>query len=203
PSISDSRGKADITKKTKAILYPIQQAILKRQRIQITYDNSIKKQKTVRKLDPYNLIFRESSWYVIGFCHLRNQVRMFKLMRIEHIGVIDESFYVPAGYSVQNYLRDTFTLIKGKEYVVEIQFFHPASVWVSEKQWLPSQKIMALKNDSIIFKARVDGLDEIKKWVLGYGKLAKVIKPQELVEKVVEEVNDVSELYGSNKAVDV
>ena len=195
PNMSDSRGKADITQKTKVVLYSVQQAILNRKCIEIIYDNPIKKQKTVRKLDPYNLIFRESSWYVIGLCHLRNQVRMFKLMRIEDIKIIEEIFCLPAGYSVQSYLRDTFTLIKGKEYVVEIQFFHPASVWVSEKQWLPSQKIMQLKDDSIIFKARVDGLKEIKKWVLGYGKLAKVIKPQELVEQVVEEVAGVRELY--------
>ena len=51
---------------------------------------------------------------------------------------------------------------QGKECIVEIQFFHPASVWVSEKLWLPSQKIVKLKDDSIIFTARVDGLKKLR-----------------------------------------
>jgi len=194
-NIADSRGKADITQKTRDFLYTIQQAIIKRNRIRIAYFNPIKKQKTVRKLDPYNLIFREASWYVIGYCHLRGQMRMFKLMRIESVEILDETYVIPAEYSVHNYLRDTLNLIKGKQQTVEIRFFHPASVWVSEKLWLPTQKIVALKDDSIVFRARVDGLEEIKKWVLGFGRLAKVIKPQELADQIVEETCEVQRLY--------
>lgn len=194
-NFTDSRGKMDITQKARDFLYIIQKAIFERKSIRIVYNNPIREQKTTRKLDPYNLISRESSWYVIGHCHLRNQVRMFKLMRIESINVLDDKYFLPLGYSAQSYLRDTFTLIKGKEQTVEIQFFHPASVWVSEKLWLPSQKIIDLKNDSIIFKARVDGLEDIKKWVLGFGKLAKVLKPQVLVDEIKQEVSEVGQLY--------
>ena len=194
-NFTDSRGKMDITQKARDFLYIIQKAIFERKSIRIVYNNPIREQKTTRKLDPYNLISRESSWYVIGHCHLRNQVRMFKLMRIESINVLDDKYFLPLGYSAQSYLRDTFTLIKGKEQTVEIQFFHPASVWVSEKLWLPSQKIIDLKNDSIIFKARVDGLEDIKKWVLGFGRLAKVLKPQVLVDEIKQEVSEVGQLY--------
>ncbi|MGI6141839.1 MAG: WYL domain-containing protein, partial [Caldicoprobacterales bacterium] len=61
--------------------------------------------------------------------------------------------------------------------------------------WLPSQKIVKLKDDSIIFTARVDGLKEIKKWVLGFGRLAKVRKPVELIEQIVEETREIQRLY--------
>ncbi|WZL79242.1 WYL domain-containing protein [Eubacteriales bacterium mix99] len=192
---ADSRGKADITKKTGDYLRTIQQAILHRNSIRIDYNNPIKKQSTVRKLDPYNLIFRDSSWYVIGYCHLRETIRMFKLMRIEGIEVLTDTYKIKDDYSPHTYLQDTFTLIKGKQRKVEIQFYHPASVWVSEKLWLPTQKIIARKDGSIIFRARVDGLEEIKKWVLGFGRLARVIKPQELADQIVQETCEVQKLY--------
>lgn len=195
---ADSRGKSDITQGTKNYLYTIQQAIFRRCCIRIVYDNPIKRQKTERKIDPYNLIFRESSWYVIGHCHLRNQVRMFKLMRIEDVEILDETYHLPADYTVHSYLRDTFSLTRGKEYIVEIQFFHPASIWVAEKLWLPTQKIVALKNDSILFKARVDGLEDIKKWVMGFGRLARVLKPQELVDQIIQETCEIRKLYGES-----
>jgi len=193
---ADSRGKADITKKTGDYLHTIQQAILHRNSIRMEYDNPIKKQSTIRKLDPYNLIFRDSSWYVIGYCHLREKIRMFKLMRIEGIEVLsDDTYKIKDDYSPHTYLQDTFTLIKGKQRTVEIQFYHPASVWVSEKSWLPTQKIITRKDDSIIFRARVDGLEEIKKWVLGFGRLARVIKPQELADQIIQETCEVQKLY--------
>ena len=193
--IADSRGKTDIAHQNKKLISIIQKAIFDRKRILIHYNNPLKKEKTIRKIDPYNLIFREFSWYVIGFCHLREQVRMFKLMRIKKIECLEENYQIQSGYNMQSYLKDTFTLIKGRESIVEIQFFHPASVWVSEKLWLPTQKIVHLEDDSIIFTAKVDGLKEIKKWVLGFGKLAKVRKPRELIEQIMEEINEVQEHY--------
>ena len=120
---------------------------------------------------------------------------MFKLMRMEGIKVLSETYKIKDDYSPHTYLQDTFTLIKGKQRMVEIQFYHPASVWVSEKLWLPTQKIITQKDDSIIFQARVDGLEEIKKWVLGFGRLARVIKPQELVDQIVQETCEVQKLY--------
>jgi predicted DNA-binding transcriptional regulator YafY len=123
---------------------------------------------------------------------------MFKLMRIEDVEILDETYHLPADYTVHSYLRDTFSLTRGKEYIVEIQFFHPASIWVAEKLWLPTQKIVALKNDSILFKARVDGLEDIKKWVMGFGRLARVLKPQELVDQIIQETCEIRKLYGES-----
>jgi predicted DNA-binding transcriptional regulator YafY len=87
-------------------------------------------------------------------------------------------------------------VIEGEEYDVEIRFFHPASVWVKEKRWLPNQQIEPLKDGSIIFKARVKGLIDIKRWVLSFGKLAVVQKPEELVGSIREELEGMADLYG-------
>jgi predicted DNA-binding transcriptional regulator YafY len=192
-----TRGNMDISPQVKSYLTLIRQAILDRKRICIIHYNPIRKQATKRTIDPYNLIYRNSSWYVIGHCHLRDKVRMFKLMRIRTIEVLEQSFHITPDFSIKTYMRNTFNLINpGKEYNVEILFFHPASVWVSEKLWLPTQKVVWLDDDSIIFSAKVNGLTDIKKWVLGYGKLAKVLKPQELVDKVKSEVEEMGRRYG-------
>ena len=37
---------------------------------------------TERKMEPYFLIFKWSSWYIYGYCLLRNDYRMFKLNRM-------------------------------------------------------------------------------------------------------------------------
>lgn len=40
---------------------------------------------STRKIEPYFLIFKWSSWYVYGYCLLRKEFRMFKLNRMDKI----------------------------------------------------------------------------------------------------------------------
>ena len=40
---------------------------------------------SIRKIEPYFLIFKWSSWYVYGYCLLRKEFRMFKLNRMDKI----------------------------------------------------------------------------------------------------------------------
>ena len=191
-----AKGNMDISPKIKLYLSIIRKAIYDKKRISITHSNPTKKQVTIRKIDPYNLVYRNSSWYVIGHCNLRKEVRMFKLVRIKDIKVLDESYYIPSNFSINAYMDNTLDLINtGEEYNIEIRFFHPASVWISEKLWLPTQKIVWLKDDSIIFKAKVNGLTDVKKWVLGYGRLAKALKPEELVDKLKKEIQAMTSVY--------
>ena len=186
----------DLSPKIKFHLSTIRKAIFDRKRISILYRNPIKKQVTMRKVDPYNLIYRNSSWYVIGHCNLRGEIRIFKLARVENIKILNENYHIPLNFSITSYMKNTLDIINtGKEYDVEIRFYHPASVWVSEKLWLPTQKIVWLEDDSIIFRAKVNGLTDIKKWVLGYGSLAKVLKPKELVDQIKKEIKVMSSKY--------
>lgn len=48
--------------------------------------------ESVRRIEPYYLIFRWSSWYVWGFCKMREDFRLFKLNRMEDVRVSEEVF---------------------------------------------------------------------------------------------------------------
>lgn len=60
----------------------IEQSILNHKSIKITYE-SLESKKTTRQVDPYSLVFRRHAWYLIGFCHLREEIRIFRLNRIK------------------------------------------------------------------------------------------------------------------------
>lgn len=47
-----------------------------------------------RSIEPYYLIFRWSSWYVWGFCRLREDFRLFKLNRTDKLQATD-AFFTP------------------------------------------------------------------------------------------------------------
>lgn len=191
-----SLGKVDLKDNLDKVLTTIYMAIKQRKRIRVLYYTASRDERKRREIDPYAVIYREGSWYLIGYCHLRKKIRTFKLVRIEDIEILDSAFTYPLDFSVKEYMSNIFSVIEGEEYDVEIRFFHPASIWVKEKRWLPNQRIEELKDGSIIFKARVKGLIDIKRWVLSFGKLAVVRKPEELVESIRNEIEAMEYLYG-------
>ena len=48
--------------------------------------------KTVRTAEPYQLVLKSGHWYWQGYCHERNDFRLFKLSRITNLQIQDELF---------------------------------------------------------------------------------------------------------------
>ena len=48
--------------------------------------------KTARTAEPYQLVLKSSHWYCQGYCHKRNDYRLFKLCRISNLQMQEETF---------------------------------------------------------------------------------------------------------------
>jgi len=70
---------------------------------------------------------------------------------------------------------------------VELKIDFPMSIKVSERIWVEDQEITFNEDNSIIFKAKMTGLDDLVNWVLGLGSSVEVIKPEELKQRVKDE----------------
>ena len=53
--------------------------------------------KTARTVEPYQLVLKSSRWYVQGYCHQRNDYRLFRLSRISNLQMREETF-IPREY---------------------------------------------------------------------------------------------------------
>ncbi len=54
------------------------------------YDASGK--ESTRTVEPYHLLLKESTWYLLAWCHARQDSRMFRLSRISELRVLNEHF---------------------------------------------------------------------------------------------------------------
>jgi len=53
--------------------------------------------KTTRSAEPYQLVLKSSHWYLQGYCHKRNDFRLFRLSRMSNLQ-IQEEFFTPRDY---------------------------------------------------------------------------------------------------------
>ena len=143
-----------------------------------------------RKVDPYKVMFFDSTFYLIGHCHLRKEVRMFVLDRIKMMNITDETFEVPSDFDLETYMQSPFKVIHDKPVKVKIRFDKKAAGYIKEKIWHHTQKIEAQKDGSINFEAEVAGTDEVRHWVMSWGKSAEVIQPKSLRHEIAQELSD-------------
>jgi predicted DNA-binding transcriptional regulator YafY len=59
---------------------------------------SARSEVTERVLDPYGVVYHAGFWYTIGYCHLRQGQRLFRLDRIQQVEVTSETFSPPVNF---------------------------------------------------------------------------------------------------------
>lgn len=147
--------------------------------------------KTCRRVvDPYHLTSVSGDWYLVAYCHLREEVRMFVPGRIQSLRETGERFERPADFRIEEYLDGSFRALRGdgRARRVRLRFTAEAARWVREKQWHPSQRLRPCKDGSLEVCFRLTHLEEVKRWVLSYGSSCEVLEPAELRQQVVEEL---------------
>lgn len=171
--------------------------------VKINYYTASRNANSDRVIDPYLLhIYRGTNPYLIGFCHNRQDIRWFRVDRIKTLQLLDSKFIRDPTFNNQEYLEKIFQaeVGNGNPKLVVIWFNATTAPYIRERRWHPTQKINEHSDGSITLQMQVTGLNEIKRWVLGYGKGAVVKEPPELVALVKGEVEEMSKHYNLTRA---
>ena len=109
---------------------------------------------------------------------------------------MDTNAEVPDDFDLREYFGNAWAVYRGdRSFNVEIMFAKEAAGTVIEGIWHHTQKVHKNKDGTVTLTFQVDGLNEIVRWVLGWGNRAKVIQPPELREMVLAQLNQSIEAY--------
>ncbi len=173
----------------------INQAIADNRAVDMTYFTMSRGKNTRRRIDPYSLWYFDGSFYVIGYCHLRSDIRVFAVDRISDLHASSETFQRPADFSAREFMQTSFGVFQGSPIRVKVRFSPQAAGYVKEKNWHESQMLTELPDGSLDFEAKVAGTREIKLWILGWGAQARVLAPTSLKQEIREEIRAMQKQY--------
>ena len=149
-----------------------------------------------RLVDPYHFWFHRGVLYLVGKCHLRDQIRMFSMARVVELSPSDHQFDPDSEFDFDSFRRARFrTWAEGAPVMVRIQFTPEAAAYVEERRWHPSQQSAKLPDGGVELQMETSGITELTTWVLSFGPRAKVLEPPVLVEKVKEALKGALEGY--------
>jgi predicted DNA-binding transcriptional regulator YafY len=163
----------------------IQQAMTERRRFGVTYHARTTTQTSERTIDPYALVYFAGDWHLVGYCHEREDVRQFRLSRMESPLLLEERFTMPADADAQSFWANQEPSRTG-DCVARVRFPKELARWVRERPHYGREEEEETEA-GLTLRLRVDRWEELMPWLLSWGGGLEVLSPPELRARVAEE----------------
>lgn len=151
-----------------------------------------------RRVRPYHLACLEQQWYLFAEDLERRQLRTFALPRMREVRLTTKGFRRPADFSIARVLSGSFGVHSaGRKQRILIRFDPFSARLVAERKWHESQRVREEADGSIILELQLGGLREIERWILSWGKHARVLAPKALATRIREEATAIAKLYSA------
>jgi proteasome accessory factor B len=154
---------------------------------------------TLYDIHPYALIFHKGALYLIAWSLDHGAIRTFKVDRISEVDVQPKlmSFQRPKDFHPAKYLEHSFGIFTEERAPQSIRIrFAPKVVRIlQEKKFHSSQRLIHKRDGSVIAEYQLTGFEEIRPWILSFGRHARVLEPAELVETIREELDLMINVY--------
>lgn len=166
----------------------VSEATTRRRRIEIVYRAASTSKVTQRKVDPYHVHIAKGGFYLIGYCHVRREMRTFAMERILKCILLDEPFEIRSDFDLSDYLKNAFQLMTGQPRKITVRISPSAAHIVRERMWHQSQEIQELLDGGVDITLQVPINYEIISWILGFGSAAQVLHPVDLRNRIAYEL---------------
>jgi predicted DNA-binding transcriptional regulator YafY len=155
--------------------------------VEILYSSLAGGTRRWRGVDPYRLFHRDGAWYLVGRCHLHDAPRTFRLDRVGDARTLGVPFEPPGSFDLDAYLRDTWSVYRGeRRHRVILRFDAGLAPLLENAVHHRGEELERLGDGAIEYRVALTHLDEIARWVLGFGGRCRVMEPEELRRRVLE-----------------
>jgi proteasome accessory factor B len=178
----------------------LMRAWVSNRRVRMWYQSAWKSQIKDRLFDVYFIEPLEQvfSCYVIGLDHSYGEVRTFKVKRIKHIELTDDSYSTREGFDIFQRWANSWGIVmapSSESIHVKLRFTKNLAFMIKEAIWHQSQKIEDTEDGGCIFTATVDHTLGIKIWIRTWGPDVEVLEPHALRLELAYEAHKLQSQY--------
>lgn len=146
----------------------IKSAILNKQLVQFIYYNSNGEENN-RIVEPLQIWFKDKSWYLISYCKLKEDYRIFKIARIKEIKILEEHFERELPKEEEKE-KHNFKMIE-----LELEINKAMTYRVYDE--FESKEITKKEDGNFIIKVKYPENEWIYGYILSFGEYAKILNP--------------------------
>ena len=140
---------------SEVVLSTMSSAAQLQQRVHIHYHPG-QGEDSERDFDPYGLTYYLRRWYVVGYCHLRQDLRSFRLDRITHINTLEVRFRRPQGFDPLAHIMQAIATMPRK-YAFELLL--KTDLATAQREVFDFLGVLEIDMEGIIMRGSVEDLD--------------------------------------------
>lgn len=177
-------------------------ATIHHRRLIIRYWTASRDAEADREIDPYHLACVDGTWYLIAWCHRRNEIRTFATNRIRDVAETGHDFVPPRDFQLGDHFGGAFKIIAEKGLplqTVRLNFVPSAGKFIREKVWHESQVCETHEDRSVTLTLALRSLIEVRRFALSWGSECQVLEPQQLKDDIR---NEAEKIIAQSKSAD-
>lgn len=175
-------------KHTSAKISALNRALAERKTVRMKYTNRYES-LSERFIDPYTLVLKSGMWYIYGWCHAKNDFRLFKIVRIKDI-VITEKTFERRPSNVYEKLHGEFDNRDLVQFTIEFDNLILPEI----EEWLGLDKVEDT-GAKYIAHAETFGGNQLIGKLMSFGSSVKVVSPAALREELEIECKRMLAIY--------
>ena len=171
-------------------------ALLKRNRLYISYYAKGKDELTEREISPQRLIFYRENWYLDAYCHMRNGLRSFAVDGIRSAVPTNTKAHEISDKECQEHFAESYGIFSGKATQrAKLRFTPEHARWVSGENWHGQQVGSFDKEGYYNLEFDYNQDPELIMDIMRHGSGVEVIGPASLKNKVSSELKKAASQY--------
>ncbi len=186
---------ANIQIKPQLFLQEILQSILSKNVILLNYSNINNFDPSEREIEPIGIYSQANFWYLIAFCRLRDDFRVFRTDRITKIEILTQKFRT-IHPNLNNFLNKTSSDKELSKVIIKID--KRAYKFLGDQQYymgFVAQKELGNQIEMTFFSP---SLQNFSHWFLLLGSEADIIEPDILKIMVLEKLDNIKNRLNGN-----
>jgi predicted DNA-binding transcriptional regulator YafY len=157
------------------MILAISAAAQQQRRVLLRYQSG--EQETVRLFDPYGLVYHWDRWYTVGWCHLRDDVRVFRLDRVRDATPEETTFTRPQAFDSLAYVLDSLATAP---WGWSVEVLLETTLDEARRRIPPGNAIIKQEAGGVLVLLGVDRLDWMARTLMLMGCPFVVRQPPEL-----------------------
>lgn len=162
-------------------LETVRLALESRRRLRLVYQSASKDEVTERDVDPWAVFLSAGHWYLVGWCHLVTDERIFRVDRMKSVEMLADPAPVPEEVDLAKYES---LYVQGPESVPVVLDISPEASWVMDYYPLVSQE--EIDDGWMRITLSTGGTAWLERLILRLGQNARILEPRWLHDRVRE-----------------
>ncbi len=161
--------------------------------LQMEYKTAQNTDYEERRFDPYHMICQKGSWYVLGYSHHAQAIRLYAMPRIRNSKITKDKFSIPKDFKLEQHIDVQMGAWgnSGEKFKVEIEFVKGLKTYVMERTWHKGQTMKENPDGSVYLSFETNQLSQVVAWVMSFGGDARVLGPKELKNRVGDAAREI------------